>query len=244
MINLLKKIFECKHTRTKEGFKQSKRFDKPIVIDYKECLDCGRMLRCKVSFLEEAVPVVPTVAMPPQQITLATDNKDVVTGTLNVALTVSLSMDLTENPGQNCKEAEPPAPVKEEVKVEPPKVPEIRDAEHVEESLEKETEEGPFTPQADTAPVPTGEIAEPSDVDEIDDGVVDDQSKDAMVEGMCFLKESKSSIAQRRRLLARRREKAMEALKKTGKAKIKVQKKNGIPFLDEPDRASREDEVQ
>ena len=259
MIKLLKKIFECQHRHTKEGFQQSIRFDRPIVIDYKECEDCGRILRCKVSFLDIQKP---TVSMPPQHITLATDNKEVVTGTLNVAPTVHLSLDLTENPGQNRKEAEVVTPVKEKP-VELPPAPEsipvvespvpaqpapLVEAEKAEETLEQEVEEGPFTPKPELpAPVPDGKPG--TDEVLLDELAEEDQPRaqtqdEAMVEGQCFLKESRSSIAQRRRKLARRREKALETLKKTGKAKIPVQKKSGISFLDEPDRPSREDEAQ
>lgn len=241
MVKFLKDLFACKHKHTKSGFKSETRFDRPIIIDFKECLDCGRILRCKVSFAP--APVAPTVTRPPQHITLGTNNKDVITGTLNVAPTVHLSLDLTANPGQNRKEAEVPKKViiveqekpviKETPKVVvPPEPPVLRDADSIETELNTDKDDSPVSNTPDVIPPADGTLAEASDIDE---DTPEQDTKGAMKEGACFLKESRASINSRRRALARRREKAMEQLKKTGKATVVVPKKSSIPSLTDPD---------
>lgn len=249
MMNKLKKMFQCQHKHTQAGFKQATRYAQPILIDFKECLDCGRVLRCKVSFVEVKCNK-PTVALPPQHITLVTENKDVITGTLNATPIVELKMDFTGNPSQNRKEAEypevvteiPKEPIKMEIPKPEPKQPEIREADHIEEVLEREQEDGPFSSKADVIPPPP-KVIQPEETDEILDAEKPEEQKDdIMVEGSCFLKESHGSIARRRKELARRRARAEEALKKTGKATVKVPVKPKIEFLDSPDQPSKEDD--
>lgn len=63
------------------------------------------------------------------------------------------------------------------------------------------------------------------------------QKEDYMTDGEVFLKESRSSIKARRRALRKKKEAMKQALKEK-KAGINP----AIPFLEEPDRASKEDE--
>ena len=234
MINFLKFLFPCKHRRLTKNVKWSTRFGKPIVIEYRECQDCGKIPYCNVTFQEEdkSVPVVkqtPVIEVKPKP--------------TEVPVTV--------------------VPIKkEEPKVEKPKAVEplqetpLREAETAEESLEKDHDEGPFSSQPDNSPIPApGPIpdADPVDEDEIDAGVPKENKNEPMVEGACFLKESQNSINRRRKELARRRSRALARAKQvnpniTGNGKIKIQvtqkKSDGIPFIDDPDRDGKEEEYQ
>jgi type IV secretory pathway VirB10-like protein len=243
MIKFLKFLFPCRHRRLTENVKWATRFGKPIVIEYRECQDCGKIPYCKVSFQEEvkSVPVVKSVPIPVIEVKAKPTE-----------VPVQVVPIKKEEPKVEAPKEEPK--VTEQKPVEPPQETPLREAETAEESLEKDHDEGPFSSQPDNSPVPApGPIpdADPVDEDEIDSEVPKPKADEAMVEGACFLKESRASINRRRKDLARRRAKALEQAKKAGakipadgKIKIKVvgKKSEGIPFLDEPDRPGKEEE--
>lgn len=204
------------------------RFGKPIVIQYRECEKCGRILRCQVTFQTPTPKPAPTPEIPK------------VVPIVEVTKVVA--------PAQETPKLEPPIIKKEEPRVEPkkeePKIskePDLREAETVEENLNQEPDEGPFSSKPD-APPPAPTVIQEQEEEEDEEELPKAQKEEPMVEGSCFLKESRGSIARRRKALAERRAKAIEALKKKGKATIQVEKKSKIEFLDDPDRPGKEEE--
>jgi hypothetical protein len=229
MFKFLKNIFQCQHYKINEGTKWATRFGKPIIIEYRECKDCNKILRCQVSFQEEIVPVKPTRAKKPTPVAIAEPlpapikEKAIVEA---VPSPIIGTLPPKELVFQGLKPQETPAPTS------------LIEAEQAEVILEASETSSPFQDTPET-PIPEAKgIAEAIEENE----EPQDPHKEAMIEGGCFLKEAHASINQRRKALARRRARALENLKKKGKAVVEVQKQPGIPFLDEPERPSKEDE--